>query len=136
MAFQSQLPPNMKIVVENHTDYDSNDLLEYFKAGLLANNVKNEKYIEVKYIEPGQKHGVESCCIAEIGRKFKEGKYILIGIPKTSKNIDYRYLSRVFEHEILHTKGLTHEGMSHSEYWSLGPIPEWAKGRIIRKRRN
>jgi hypothetical protein len=43
-----------------------------------------------------------------------------------------RRLARLFEHEVLHTKGYQHEDMSKDDKWSLGPVPNWADGLKIR----
>lgn len=43
-----------------------------------------------------------------------------------------RRLARVFEHEVVHTKGLDHEHMPERVLWSLGPVPKWAEGVKLR----
>lgn len=69
---------------------------------------------------------------AEVGDK-REGVAIVISMGPPSR-YSLRRLARLFEHEVGHTSGLVHEKMSHNMLWSLGPVPEWAKGSTIRYR--
>ena len=46
-----------------------------------------------------------------------------------------RRLSRLLMHEAAHIRGYEHENMDHGLLYSLGPIPSWAKGAVLRYRR-
>ena len=45
-----------------------------------------------------------------------------------------RRLARLLEHEAAHIRGYDHEDMSRELLLSLGPIPTWAEGTVIRYR--
>jgi len=45
---------------------------------------------------------------------------------------DLRRFARLAEHEITHKLGQEHEDMTHRVLWSLGDIPDWAKGATFR----
>lgn len=68
---------------------------------------------------------------AEIGDRRGEGRAIVIAIASPS-HFSMRRLARVFEHEVVHTKGLDHEHMPERVLWSLGPVPKWAEGVKLR----
>lgn len=71
---------------------------------------------------------------AEVGRRVhpnREGEAIVIAIASPS-HFSMRRLARLFEHEVGHTHGLEHGDMRDKLLWSLGPVPEWAKGAVIR----
>lgn len=72
---------------------------------------------------------------AEVGGQGnrKEGIAVVISMAPPSR-FCLRRLAKLFEHEIGHSHGLVHEKMSHDMLWSLGPVPEWAKGTRIRYR--
>lgn len=59
---------------------------------------------------------------------------MVISIASPS-NFSLRRLARLFEHEVTHKLGQTHEQMQHDVLWSLGPVPSWARGSVIRYRR-
>ena len=43
-----------------------------------------------------------------------------------------RRLARLLEHEVRHTFGEEHKDMTTKVYWSLGPLPAWARGARVR----
>jgi hypothetical protein len=45
-----------------------------------------------------------------------------------------RRFARLFEHEAAHLRGMQHEAMPHELLYSLGQVPEWARGVKIRYR--
>ena len=71
---------------------------------------------------------------AEVGNlrpRKREGEAIVIAIASPS-HFSLRRLARLFEHEVGHTHGLEHGDMRDKLLWSLGPVPEWAEGAVIR----
>jgi hypothetical protein len=49
-------------------------------------------------------------------------------------NFSLRRLARLFEHEVAHKKGADHRDMDERTMYSLGAVPSWAKGAVIRYR--
>ena len=107
--------PNL--IVRNHTGYVTADLERFFARGLHALGCKKDKIISVK-MTSGDSRG-----IAYVGQ---------CAYPKPHpRGLTIRRLARLFEHEVKHTLGLSHENMNEDEYWSRGQIPAWAKGCVI-----
>jgi len=68
---------------------------------------------------------------SEVGKNGKEGHDIVIAMA-SPKAFSLRRFARLFEHEVTHKLGSEHEDMSHRVLWSLGDIPDWAKGATFR----
>lgn len=118
------------LLLDNRSGYDTSDLRRFFLKGLRAADVREPKHVIV-VAAPARSRGC-----AEVGgsgetRGKKEGVAVVIAMAPPSR-FCLRRLSRLFEHEIGHSHGLVHEGMSHDMLWSLGPVPAWAKGSRIR----
>ena len=52
---------------------------------------------------------------------------MVIAVASPSR-MSKKKLARIFEHELLHVKGKTHEDMTRRQYWSVGDEPAWARG--------
>ena len=130
-----------RLTVLNKTSYDSHDLARLFERGLLALGAKESRTIKVL---PGQE--VDGRGIAYVGKNGREGHSMVLILPPPWK-MTFRRLTRLFEHEVLHTLGKEHscsgaayggkgakgcKPMTKNEYWSLGPVPSWAVGCEVR----
>ena len=133
-------------IEKNETLWNSEDLRRLFSKGLDALGCKRERNIQIlKTPEPsrgiayvGTCSGARgSCPHSSDGPPAKnvggscETRAIVLMLPVPSK-MDLRRLSRLFEHEYLHTMGKEHEEMTSAEYWSTGPLPKWARGARVR----
>ena len=121
--------PNL--IVRNHTGYVTADLERFFARGLHALGCKKDKIISVK-MTSGDSRGIAYVgqCAYPKQRGACEGKSIVLMLPHP-RGLTIRRLARLFEHEVKHTLGLSHENMNEDEYWSRGQIPAWAKGCVI-----
>ena len=116
------------LLLDNRSGYDTSDLRRFFLKGLRSLGVKQPKHIIV-VAAPARSRGC-----AEIGTSpAREGVAIVIAMAPPSR-FRLRRLARLFEHEVGHTHGLVHETMAHDVMWSLGPVPAWARGSVIRYR--
>jgi len=111
----------------NTTAYDQRDLERLFAKGLWALGCRKHKLIKVLRTS-GDSHGeaVVGRCSAK-GRGGCEASLIILRLPPPHR-MTFRRLTRLFEHEVLHSIGKDHDQMTRKEYWSLGPVPSWAKG--------
>jgi len=135
----------MKLRIQNYTAYRTVDLRRFFTAGLRAMVVTRSKTIEVRY-----RSGRLTCSRATLGAfeevsavdadglpskkwRLDEGRWIrmLIGKPSPS-GPDLRRFARVFEHEVLHNKGVGHREMTPAQWRCDEPLPKWADGLVIR----
>lgn len=87
---------------------------------------------------PARSRGCAEVAYAKAPKDEKNAIIIAIG-PKSyhsrteNPEVSFmRRLSRLFEHEVLHTQGFEHSEMQYNEAWSYGSMPEWAKGHHIR----
>lgn len=110
----------MRLQVVNRSGYDSGDLMRFFRRGLTALNIRKPVRITV-VSAPARSRGC-----AEVG-----GREMVIAIASPA-HFSLRRLARLFEHEASHIKGVEHEKMNFRMLYSLGPIPDWAKGSFIR----
>jgi hypothetical protein len=62
------------------------------------------------------------------------GNRVVMQVAPPSK-FSKKKLARLFEHELLHTKGLEHSDMNHDQLWSGSSEPEWSKGSKLRYRK-
>lgn len=68
---------------------------------------------------------------AEIGRPGREGEAIVFALSPPGQ-FRIRRFARLLEHEVAHTQGALHEHMPEPTLYSLGGVPDWAKGATIR----
>jgi hypothetical protein len=131
--------------IRNETDYETRDLRRFFSAGLCAMKASSEKVIEVRK-QTGNLH----CSRATLGevrerkvleqgdivRKWKtsEGRWIRMLTYQKDGELDLRRFARVFEHEVLHSKGAEHKDMTEHQMKCDLPLPAWAEGLSIRKK--
>jgi hypothetical protein len=122
--------PNL--TVRNHTGYVTADLERFFKRGLEFFGAQKDKVIKVIPTKTDDGRGIAFVgrCAYPREKGACEGKSMVLMLPHPSQ-ITMRRLARLFEHELKHNLGLSHEQMSEGEYWSRGPIPSWARGCII-----
>ncbi len=115
--------------MDNRSGYDTADLRRFFLKGLRALGVREPKRVIV-VAAPARSRGC-----AEVGGsgKRKEGEAIVIAIAPPSR-FRLRRLALLFRHEVTHTHGASHEQMDHATLWSLGPVPSWASGTVLRYR--
>ena len=93
---------------------------------------KKDKIISVEIDEDGRRPRDRVCgsCAYPRERGACEGKSIVLMLPHP-RRLTLRRLARLFEHEVKHNLGLSHEQMNEDEYWSRGQLPQWARGCII-----
>jgi predicted GNAT family acetyltransferase len=124
--------PTLRVI--NKTGYDTSDLSRFFARGLWAMGCRKDKIIRVLPTR-GDSRGVANvgmCRHNERGECERKGLVLFLPPPE---QLTIRRLSRLFEHEVRHTKGETHEEMSEAVYWSSQPtVPVWARGMTIRYR--
>lgn len=120
---EAQVRRSRQITLKNWSSYDTSDLLQFFERGLRGLKARGHKNIMV-VPSPIRSRGC-----ATVG-----GHQIVIAIASPS-HFSLRRLARLFEHEVTHNKGLDHEEMDEDVLWSLGPIPSWAQGTVLRWRR-
>jgi len=124
--------PTLRVI--NKTGYDTGDLTRFFAKGLWALGCRKSKIIKVLPTR-GDSRGIAYVGVCKNQQRGTcEAKSMVFMLP-TPEKLTIRRLSRLFEHEVLHTLGKTHEQMSEEVYWSSQPTtPGWARGAIIRYR--
>ena len=124
-----------RVTVINRTAYNTDDLCRLFERGLVAMGVRESKTIKVL-----PSNELEGRGIAYVGRQGREGHSMVFLLPPPWK-MTFRRLTRLFEHEVLHTLGKEHscprgargcKAMTDAEYWSKGPVPSWSRGVVLR----
>lgn len=110
----------------------TSDLRTFFEKGLRALGVRQPKRIIV-VAAPARSRGCAEVGARDFVGRRVEGRAVVIAIAPPSR-FRLRRLARLFEHEIGHTSGLEHEAMDERMLWSLGGVPAWAKGSVIRYR--
>lgn len=140
------LPPAHSVRVENETPYDTRDLAAFFAKGLRAMGARVPKIIRCIPIASASRG------VANVGRHSQrlrqegsrspqpsggtgggtgEAHSLVLALPVPSK-MTLRRLARLLEHEVRHTFGEEHKDMTTKVYWSLGPLPAWARGARVR----
>lgn len=117
----------------NNTGYSTEDLKRFCVSGLQALGAKAPKrilFVAAPQRSRGCAEVAESKCVTDKACP-SERRDVIIALAPPSR-FSMRRLARLFQHEIKHTQGYQHEDMSHDVMWSLGPVPEWAKGLKIR----
>ena len=112
----------------NNTGYSTEDLRRFCVRGLRALGARGPKTF-VFVAAPQRSRGC-----AEVGTsKCAAGEETDVVIALASPHkFSLRRLARLFEHEVTHTLGYQHEEMTEEILYSLGPVPDWAKGAKIR----
>ena len=134
------VPP---FTLENRTGYDTDDLVRFFQKGLratgtrskglritiVASPIRSRGCAEVaqRVCSPCKDNERETCCTYNNGRRM----VIALAAPW---RYSLRRLARLLEHEAAHIRGKNHEDMDHDVLLSLGDIPGWAKGAVLRYR--
>lgn len=122
--------PLLRVI--NRTNYVTEDLERFFVAGLNALGTKHDKIIRV-LSTTGESRGIANvgaCQNNQRGPCEKKGLVLFLPPPE---QLTIRRLARLFEHEVRHTRGETHEEMSEEVYWSSQKtVPAWARGAQIR----
>ena len=114
--------PNL--TVRNHTGYVTADLERFFKRGLEFFGAQKDKVIKVIPTKTDDGRGIAFVgrCAYPREKGACEGKSMVLMLPHPSQ-LTMRRLARLFEHELKHNLGLSHEQMSEGEYWSRGQLP-------------
>ena len=124
--------PTLRLI--NKTAYDTGDLLRFFAKGLWAMGCRKDKIIRVLPTK-GESRGIANvgaCQNNQRGTCEKKGLVLFLPPPE---QLTIRRLARLFEHEVRHTRGETHEEMSEEVYWSSQKtVPPWARGGQVRWR--
>jgi hypothetical protein len=128
--------------IKNLTDYETRDLRRFFLRGLRAMGAKSNKFIEVR-----PKSGRFTCSRAQVGKidvyqgvdgkrwHLREARWIrMLVYENADGTVNLQYFARVFEHEVLHSKGARHSDMSKHQMDCDLPLPDWAVGLEVRKR--
>lgn len=112
----------MSFSLENRSGYDARDLRRFFARGLRALGIR--KHIEIVVVTaPARSRGCATV----------RGNRMVIAIASPS-NFRLRRLARLLIHEGHHLLGQEHADMDERTLYSLGPVPEWAKGLTFRYR--
>ena len=121
-----------KLTVRNFTGYVTEDLERFFARGLQALGATGDKIIKVISTKTDDGRGIAFVgrCAYPRERGRCEGKSMVLMLPHP-RQLTLRRLARLFEHELKHNLGLSHEQMNEDEYWSRGQLPQWARGCII-----
>ena len=106
------------------TGYDTQDLVRFCKSALEALGAKTRKTIAF-VAAPQRSRGC-----AEVGKQ-KEEREVVIALAPPSQ-FSMRRLARLFQHEVTHSQGFEHDEMERKVLWSLGAVPDWARGLKIR----
>lgn len=151
----------VKLRVRNYTSYRTTDLRRFFAAGLRAMGSTQPKTIEVRYLSGNLRRCMASLgtfnevrttdADGELAKKWQlyEGQWIrmliarppVLGHDDNGKPVELlenvlgepmRRFARVFEHEVLHSKGVGHREMTPSQMNCDQPLPEWAEGLVVR----
>lgn len=131
--------PSKYPTVVNKTNYRTNDLRRFFKAGLEAMGASINKTIIVHEIggilcrhKTWASYPINSFDHDDVP---VEGSRISMGISKDDPSIGAygRSFAGTFHHEVLHTLGLMHKDMNSEAMWCRAPQP-WAEGLTIRKK--
>lgn len=109
--------------LENRSGYATDDLYRFVLLGLKATRTPMRGLRVVFVASPIRSRG----CATVAGRRM----VIAIASPA---NYSLRRLARLIEHEAAHLRGIEHGQMDRKMLYSLGPVPEWAKGMRIRYR--
>ena len=115
----------------NNTGYSTEDLVRFCVSGLRALGARAPKRIAF-VAAPRRSRGC-----AEVGTSpgytgvKREARDIVIAMAPPSR-FTMRRLARLFQHEVTHSLGYEHDEMDKNVLWSLGPVPDWAKGLKIR----
>jgi hypothetical protein len=118
--------------LENRTNWDTNDLARFFAAACEATGVFPRSFIAVP--SPIRSRGC-----AEIPKHSPEPQRghssarVVISVASPS-HFTRRRLARLLEHELGHAAGLEHRDMDESLKFSLGQLPDWARGLPLRWR--
>lgn len=107
--------------LENRSGYATEDIYRFVLKGLKATRTPIRGLRVVFVASPVRSRG----CATVAGRRM----VIAIASPA---NFSLRRLAKLLEHEAAHLRGLEHEQMDHKLLYSLGPVPDWAKGTKIR----
>lgn len=106
----------------NTTGYRSDDLRKFFRAGLKALHGRPNVWIYATQNRGPKIHGK-----AQLG-----GSWIEMFLPPPDKmRPNYPFLLQlalIYEHEIYHHLGVNHKDMTELVLYSMGPMPEWARG--------
>lgn len=112
----------------NNTGYNTSDLGRFVTAGLKALGAQGSKTIA--FVSAPQRS--RGC--AEVGSSKKqsgEEDQVVIALSPPHR-FSMRRLARLFQHEIMHSRGFSHDEMNDNELMSLGPLPDWARNLRIR----
>ena len=124
----------MKLIVRNATAYRTDDLEAFARAGLRAMGVVDSKVVAFLPIKPEDAATITG--LGEWGETvddvFVEGVYIRLRLPP-ARELDVAQAARVFEHEALHTLGVTHARMNAHQRNCTGPRPGWSVGLQLRE---
>jgi hypothetical protein len=121
----------------NRSGYDTGDLRAFFERAFRTYGVDGRDVTVTVVAAPKRSRGC-----AEVGscgsRACVPGKRMAIAIAPPSYNRTYhaflRRLAHLLRHECAHIRGLDHKDMAYDLLYSLGPVPNWARGARIRYR--
>jgi hypothetical protein len=117
-----------RLRIENRTGYDTYDLVAFAKRGLVATGTR-PRGGELRIVFSAAPRRSRGCASVS-------GSRMVLALGPPSYNETYegflRRLSRLLEHEAAHLRGIEHEEMDRRLLYSLGPIPDWARGTRIR----
>jgi hypothetical protein len=151
------------VKLQNFTAFRAVDLRRFFGAGLRAMGASSNKTIEVRLrsrrwrcsrarlgevveLSATQRYYItdithdqrfydgESSHAAKRVWRVREAGWIRMVLDVDADGaVDLRSLARVFEHEVLHSKGVTHADMTEHQMQCDLPLPGWAVGLEVRR---
>ena len=123
------LGSGLSFALINNTDYDTDDLRRFCISGLRALVRQSKQNVPKTIVFVAAPQRSRGC--AKVGTGGKTGRDVVIALAPPNR-FSLRRLARLFQHEVTHTQGYEHKDMPNDVLWSLGPVPEWAEGAVIR----
>lgn len=134
----------MKLTIHNETDWRGDDLRRIFRAGLVAAGATDDREIWVwqhrrrgrfspEWTRGQGEYGGWS------GDRYIQGGRIKMWVPRPTwieplidgEAMTVRAIAQVFEHEVMHTLGMTHREMARDLRHCLQAVP-WSTGLRLR----
>ncbi len=113
--------------VFNKTEYRTDDLKKFFRAGIRALSASPKLWIHV-YPTRGNPR--------THGRAGFNSNWVEMWIPRSEDlrglPFDLATIARIFEHELYHHMGVEHKDMTEEVNYAMGELPKWAQGLPIR----
>ncbi len=128
--------------VVNYTGYDTGDLARLLRKASRATGVYPKEVVFMA--SPIRSRGCSEIPERTVDkihcrlpfnhdRQYRTPAQLVFSVAPPSR-FSLRRLARLIEHEYRHSDGCEHEDMSYDDLYSLGPVPAWARGTVLRHR--